>query len=107
MIALLASFVIATNATPRELVESCRAMIPANIEIRGEINLRNRRGISLSRHAYELSRTNAVTHLAVDGKPLDPKPGELDQPILGTDVTWSDLSLEYLWWDDFEFYAER
>ena len=107
MIALLASFVIATNATPRELVESCRAMIPANIEIRGEINLRNRRGISLSRHAYELSRTNAVTHLAVDGKPLDPKPGELDQPILGTDVTWSDLSLEYLWWDDFEFDAER
>ena len=73
MIALLASFVIATNATPRELVESCRAMIPANIEIRGEINLRNRRGISLSRHAYELSRTK----------------------------------LEYLWWDDFEFDAER
>ena len=107
MIALLASFVIATNATPRELVESCRAMIPANIEIRGEINLRNRRGISLSRHAYELSRTNAVTHLAVDGKPLDPTPGELDQPILGTDVTWSDISLEYLWWDDFEFDAER
>ena len=107
MIALLASFVIATNATPRELVESCRAMIPADIEIRGEINLRNRRGISLSRHAYELSRTNAVTRLAVDGKPLDPKPVELDQPILGTDVTWSDLSLEYLWWDDFAFDAER
>ena len=107
MIALLASFVIATNATPRELVESCRAMIPANIEIRGEINLRNRRGISQARHAYELSRTNAVTRLTVDGKPLDPKIGELDQPILGTDVTWSDLSLEYLWWDDFSFDAER
>ena len=89
MIALLASFVIATNATPRELVESCRAMIPANIEIRGEINLRNRRGISQARHTYELARSNSVTRLAVDGKPLD------------------DLSLEYLWWDDFEFDAER
>ena len=107
MIALLASFVIATNATPRELVESCRAMIPADIEIRGEINLRNRRGISQARHAYELSRTNAVTRLTVDGKPLEQKTGELDQPILGTDVTWSDLSLEYLWWDDFSFDAER
>ena len=103
MIALLASLLISTNATPRELVESCRAMIPADIEIRGEINLRNRRGISQARHTYELARSNSVTRLAVDGKPLDPKPGELDQPILGTDVTWSDLSLEYLWWDDFAY----
>ena len=63
MIALLASFVIATNATPRELVESCRAMIPADIEIRGEINLRNRRGISQARHTYELARSNSVTRL--------------------------------------------
>ena len=27
--------------------------------------------------------------------------------ILGTDVTWSDLTLDYLWWDDFSFDAER
>ena len=70
MIALLASLLISTNATPRELVESCRAMIPADIEIRGEINLRNRRGISQARHTYELARSNSVTRLAVDGKPV-------------------------------------
>ena len=27
--------------------------------------------------------------------------------ILGTDVTWSDLALEYLWWDDVSFDGER
>ena len=27
--------------------------------------------------------------------------------LLGTDVTWSDITLDYLWWDDFSFDAER
>ena len=27
--------------------------------------------------------------------------------ICNTDVTWSDIALDYLWWDDFSFDAER
>ena len=45
MIALLASLLIATNATPQELVAQCRAMIPADAELTGRIVLRNRRGV--------------------------------------------------------------
>ena len=111
MIALLASFLVSTNATARELVMNCRAMIPANVELSGRIVLRNRKGIPQAEHAYVLSRSNSVTRLTVDGQPYGTsqtsqtaKPSE---PLLGTDVTWSDLTLDYLWWDDFSFDAAR
>ena len=105
MIAILASFLISTNATPREIVSSCREMIPANVELSGRIMLRNRRGVVQAEHAYVLSRSNSVTRLSVDGKPLAaPAQGSgVPESVMGTDVTWSDLSLEYLWWDDFSF----
>ena len=106
MIAVLASLFIATNATPRELVESCRTMIPSDVELSGRIVLRSRRGVVKAEHAYTLSRSNSVTRLSVDGKALEPG-ARRNEPILGTDVTWSDLALEYLWWDDFSFDAER
>ena len=109
MIALLASVLLSTNATPRELVMSCRAMIPANVELRGRIVLRNRKGIPQAEHDYVLTRSNSVTRLTVDGKPVDPPSSPIPHPssLLGTDVTWSDLTLDYLWWDDFSFDAER
>ena len=112
MIALLASFLISTNATAHELVTSCRTMIPANAELSGRIILRNRKGISQAEHAYVLTRSNSVTRLIVDGKPFPPPetpqiPQTPQTSILGTDVTWSDLTLDYLWWDDFSFDAER
>ena len=109
MIALLASFLLSTNATPRELVMSCRAMIPANVELSGRIILRNRKGIPQAEHGYVLTRSNSVTRLTVDGKPVDPPSSPIPHPssLLGTDVTWSDLTLDYLWWDDFSFDAER
>ena len=75
MIALLASFLISTNATARELVTSCRTMIPANVELSGRIVLRNRKGIPQAEHDYVLVRSNSVTRLTVDGKPfLPPQP---------------------------------
>ena len=113
MIAILASFLLSTNATPRELVASCRSMIPANVELSGRIILRNRKGIPQAEHAYVLTRSNSVTRLAVDGKELEaPSPNqEIEQSknrtICNTDVTWSDITLDYLWWDDFSFDAER
>jgi len=128
VIALVASFLLSTNATPCELVAACRSMLPANVELSGRLVMRNRRGVSLAEHDYILTRTNAETRLTVDGKPFDlnsqpPTPNsqhstlnsQLSTPnpqlptpnILGTDVTASDLTLEYLWWDDLSFDAER
>ena len=106
MMAILASLLLSTNATPRELVMSCRTMVPANVELRGRIVLRNQKGIVKAEHDYVLVRSNAVTRLSVDGKPFAPG-ADAGAPILGTDVTWSDLTLDYLWWDDFAFDAER
>ena len=109
MIAILASFLISTNATAHELVVNCRTMIPANVELSGRIVLRNRKGIPQAEHDYVLSRSNAVSRLTVDGQPYEPATFNL-QPsasICGTDVTWSDITLDYLWWDDFSFDVER
>ena len=105
MIALLASFLISTNATPRELVESCRSMIPANVELSGRIILRNRKGIPQAEHDYVLARSNSVTRLAVDGKTIDPPSSLIPHPssLLNTDVTRSDLTLDYLDWADVSF----
>lgn len=103
MITVLASLLLSTNATPRELVMSCRSMVPANVELSGRIILRNRKGIPQAEHDYVLSRSNSVTRLTVDGAPLP----STSASICNTDVTWSDISLDYLWWDDFSFDAER
>ena len=106
MIALLASFLLSTNATPRELVTSCRSMIPANVELSGRIILRNRKGIPQAEHDYILTRSNAVTRLTIDGVAYNPPADGLQVPtvgMLGTDVTWSDLTLDYLEWNDFSF----
>ena len=106
MTALIASFLIATNAPAAEVVASCRAMIPADVELRGRIVLRSRRGIVQAEYGYDLVRKAGETDLklAKDGKDVAvEKTGQ----ILGTDVTWSDLTLDYLWWDDVSFDAER
>ncbi len=106
MIALAAAFLIATNAPAAEVVASCRTMIPSDVELRGRIILRSRRGISKAEYDYVLSRRDGRTDLVVsdDGKEVE---FEKTGPILGTDVTWSDITLDYLWWDDFAYDAER
>ena len=81
MIALLASVLLSTNATPRELVMSCRAMIPANVELSGRIILRNRKGIPQAEHDYVLTRSDSVTRLTVDGKPIDPPSSPIPHPF--------------------------
>jgi len=108
MLALLASLLLSTNATPRELVSCCRAMVPANVELSGRIVLRNRRGIPQAEHDYVLTRKSGQTQLKVDGQPYTPPvTADLQPALLGTDVTWSDLTLDYLWWDDVSFDDER
>ena len=107
MTALIASFLVATNATAHELVAACRATIPSDVELEGRIVLRNRRGIPQAEYSYALKRHGGETDLAVmdgDGAAVQfAREGNL----LKTDVTWSDLALDYLWWDDVSFDAER
>lgn len=107
---LVVEAMIPADATATQLVESCRTMIPRDIELKGRLILRNRRGISLAEHDYVLTRTDGKTALVVDGQAVS-QPETVDSPeaksLLGTDVTWSDLTLDYLWWDEFSFDAER
>ena len=112
--ALSAEPLLPKDASAAELVRSCRTMVPADVELTGRIVLRNRKGISQAEHDYCLTRSNAVTRLSVDGKPYDPPSdsstlqlSDSSTSLLGTDVTWSDLTLDYLWWDDVSFDAER
>ena len=106
MIALVASLFIATNAPAAEVVASCRTMIPSDVELKGRIVLRSRKGIVQAEYGYDLVRKAGATDLKLT---KDEKEVEFEKSgqILGTDVTWSDLTLDYLWWDDVSFDAER
>ena len=106
MIALAAALLISTNAPAAEVVANCRSMIPADAELKGRIVLRSRKGIVLAEYGYDLVRKPGATDLKLT---KDDKDVEFEKSgqILGTDVTWSDLTLDYLWWDDVSFDAER
>ena len=112
MIALLASFLLSTNAPAAELIASCRSMIPADVKIEGRVVLRNRRGIVKSEYAYALVREKGATSLSIDGKPYpESADRRIDEPanspLLDTDVTTDDLKLAYLWWKDVADDPER
>lgn len=106
MIALAAALLISTNAPAAEIVANCRSMIPADAELKGRIVLRSRKGIVQAEYGYDLVRKAGATDLKLT---KDDKDVEFEKSgqILGTDVTWSDLTLDYLWWDDVSFDAER
>ena len=107
MTALIASILVATNATAHELIADCRATIPADVELEGRIVLRNRRGIPQAEYSYALKRRGGKTDLAVKDADGTDVPFKRDGNLLKTDVTWSDLTLDYLWWDDVSFDEER
>ena len=106
MIALAAALLISTNAPAAEVVANCRSMIPADAELKGRIVLRSRKGIVQAEYGYDLVRKAGETDLKLT---KDDKDVEFEKSgqILGTDMTWSDLTLDYLWWDDVSFDAER
>lgn len=101
MISVLAALLLSTNATPAEIVASCRSMIPTEVKIEGRLIVRNRRGIVQEEHRYGLSRSASDTSVTIDGKAV----GE-GSPLPGA-VAWSDLTLDYLGWKDFGFDSER
>lgn len=98
---------VARDASAKELVESCRTMIPRDVELSGRIILRSRKGIPISEYDYRLVRRAGATDLELTDDDGDKVDFKREGRILGTDVTWSDLTLDYLWWDDFSFDPER
>ena len=100
-------FLIATNAAPGELVAGCRSMLPADVELEGRIVLRSRKGIPQAEYGYVLRRAGGETELTLRDESGRDVPFSKEGRILGTDVTWSDLTLDYLWWDDVSFDTER
>ena len=106
MIALAAALLISTNAPAAEVVANCRSMIPADAELKGRIVLRSRKGIVQAEYGYDLVRKAGATDLKLTEDEKDVE-FEKSGQILGTDVTWSDLTLDYLWWEDVSFDAER
>lgn len=115
MTGLLASFLLAIlqvpqpflakDATAEQLIEACRTRLPATAELSGRLILVNRKGIVKKEHAYVLRRSPSGTSLEVDGERL--MPSNSNDRIAGTDVTWSDLTLDYLTWADYGFDPEQ
>ncbi len=91
---------VSAESTPQELLQACRRMMPQNVEIKGHINRRSRHGIDVAAYHYVYQRANGAVRLTVtdkEGKELELKP---EGRLLDTDVTWSDLTLDYLEWED-------
>lgn len=100
-------YAIPTNATAEQVVAACRRMIPAQVTIEGHINRRSRRGTEVAAYTYKLTRHGGSTQLQVwdkAGKAIEIKP---EGKLLDTDITWSDLTLDYLQWPDCAFDPER
>lgn len=100
-------YAIPTNATAEQVVAACRRMIPAQVTIEGHINRRSRRGTEVAAYTYKLTRRGGSTQLEVwdkAGKTIEIKP---EGKLLDTDITWSDLTLDYLQWPDCAFDPER
>jgi hypothetical protein len=96
-------------------------MLPAEpVTMTGSIVLRNRRGIPSGEYDYTLNsdRTATPAKLALEFREHDStnvlerheilRPGPVPEgKVLKTDVTWLDLTLDFLWWPKAEFDAER
>lgn len=99
--------VFSENATAREIIDVCRAMVPEKVEIHGHINRRSRRGTEIAAYRYHLKRTGGKTDLAVTDKEDKPVEIRKEGRLLDTDITWSDITFDYLWWNDVSFDAEK
>ena len=104
-----------------DILANCRAMLPAEpVTMEGSIVLRNRKGIPSGEYDYTLrsDRTATPAKLLLEFREHETtnvlerheilRPGPVPEGrILKTDVTWLDLTLDFLWWPKAEFDAER
>lgn len=104
-----------------DVLVNCRAMLPAEpMTATGEIVLRNRKGIASGEYDYTLKadRSSVPAKLLLEFREHGEadilerveilRPGPVPEGrILKTDVTWLDLTLDFLWWPKAEYEAER
>ncbi len=104
-----------------DVLANCRAMLPSeHMTATGEIVLRNRRGIPSGEYDYTMNadRTTVPSKLRLEFREHDTtniietmeisSPGNVPEGrVLKTDVTWLDLTLDFLWWPKAEYEAER
>ncbi len=96
----------AEDASAQEILAACRAMIPRDVTITGHVNRRSRRGTEIAAYRYRLVRSGGETDLSFTDKEGNDVPFERHGRLLDTDVTWSDLTMDFLWWDDVTFDEE-
>lgn len=106
----LASFarqeVVPADATAVEILELCRAMVPAEVVIGGRVVRRSRHGRTIASYGYVLSRHGGKTDLELKDDKGEVVAVERSGRIADTDVTWSDLTMDFLWWKDVTFDAK-
>ncbi len=83
-------------------------MLPEKVEVAGRIVVRNRRGTVQAEHKYSFRRDGGkALSLEIDGKSVE-RPAEAAATLVdGSSVTWSDLLLDYLDWQDVSYDSER
>ena len=110
-----------TDASALEILSVCRKMLPERpIMLKGAIIMRSRKGITKGEYGYTLvaDRTGTPAKVDVEFTPRGEtnvidrvsvrRPGPIPEGrILKTDVTWLDLTLDFLWWPNATFEAER
>ena len=115
------SAALAADRTAADVLSGCQAMLPTRpVELTGAIVLRNRKGIVRSEYAYTLvlDRSRTPAEISVEIRERDgsnvlkrvtlKRPGPIPEGrVMDTDVTWLDLSMDYLWWKNPRFEAER
>ncbi len=104
-----------------QVLANCQGMLPTRpVELKGAIVLRNRKGIVRSEYGYRLVLDRSKTPAEVDLTICErggtnvlkhvtlKRPGAIPEGnVMDTDVTWLDLSLDYLWWRNPRYEAER
>lgn len=128
--------VLTADASAASVLKAARDMLPAGrVELSGALILRNRRGIVSKEFGYRLAlnhsdevtqmtvrltprgETNLLSSATVTRRPgarpimrLEPPsataPSLLDR-VLETDVTWLDLTFDFLWWTSAEYETAR
>ncbi len=106
--------------TAPAILARCRAMLPVRpMELRGSIILRTRKGFVQGEYDFTMAtdRTRTPASVALEfrrrgttnvlERAVVERPGKIPEGrILGTDVAWQDLTLDFLWWQDAEFDPE-
>ena len=110
-----------SEPTAADVLANCQAMLPTRpVELTGVLVLRNRKGIVRSEYGYTLvlDRSRTPAEISVEIRERNgtnvlkrvtlKRPGPIPEGcVMDTDVTWLDLSMDYLWWKTPRFEAER